>query len=208
MKDNYFLARKVVRRISRAKEGALFSASDFLDLGSRAAVDQVFSRLVHRGQLHRIGRGLYAVPRISRLTGSVMTAAPDAVARTLARKLDMRILPSGAYTANLLGLSTQVPAKIIYLTDGRARTVRIGPQTIIFRHGSPKTMAVTGRVAPLVFQALRYLGRRGVSQDEIMRLRRLLKKNDKQELLRNLLHAPGWMRSVLLQIASELPRGE
>ena len=159
MKNDYSLAKKIVRRMSRAPANMPFTASDFLDLGSRAAVDQDLSRSARRGTLHRIGRGLYTIPGISRLTGSIMTADPDKVARTLARKLGMRILPSGAYAANLLGLSTQVPAKIMYLTDGRARTVRIGGHNIIFRHGSPRTMAVTGQVAPLVFQALRYQGR-------------------------------------------------
>jgi hypothetical protein len=204
----YSIANKIVKRISRAPSNMPFAARDFLDLGSRAAVDQALSRLMRRGKLHRIGRGLYTVPCISRLTRNVMTADPDNVARTFARKLGMRILPSGAYAANLLGLSTQVPAKIIYLTDGRARTVRIGGHTIIFRHGSPKTMAVTGRVAPLVFQALRYLGRNGVSEKDISHLNRLLKKKDKQELRRNLINAPGWMRPVLLSIAGETPQGK
>lgn len=205
MKNNNYTANKIVRIVSRAPEDTPFSASDFLDLAGRAAVDQALSRLARRGQLHRVGRGLYTARHISKLTGRVMTAAPDAVARALARKLDMRLLPSGAYAANLLGLSTQVPAKLLYLTDGRARTVRTGPHTIIFRHGSPKTMAVTGRVAPLVFQALRYLGRNGVSQDEIMRLCRLFKKKDKQEIRRNLFNAPGWIRPILLQIAGDVP---
>lgn len=207
MKDNRHLTDKIVGIISRAPEDTPFSASDFLRLGSRAAVDQALSRMVRRGRLHRVGRGLYTMPRVSALTGRPVTASPDAVARTLARKLGMRLLPSGEYAANLLGLSTQVPAKLVYLTDGRARTVRIGPHIIVFRHGSPRTMAVTGRVAPLVFQALRYLGREGISRDEVLRLHRILKKRDTQEIRRNLFNAPGWMRSILLQIIGETPGG-
>lgn len=207
MKEGCRLADRIVGIVLRAPKDTPFSATDFLRLGSRAAVDQALSRLVRRGRLHRVGRGLYAMPRVSALTGRTAVASPDAVARTLARKLGMRLLPSGEHAANLLGLTTQVPARLVYLTDGRARTVRIGPHTIVFRHGSPRTMAVTGRVAPLVFQALRHLGRAGVSRDEVSRLQRLLKKRDAREIRRNLFNAPGWMRPVLLQIAGGTPGG-
>jgi hypothetical protein len=208
MKDNYYITRKILARIRRGTVKSPAFAGDFLDLGSRTAVDQALSRLVQRGHLRRVGRGLYALSLISRLTGTEITPPPDTVARSLARKLGLRILPSPAYAANLLGLSTQVPAKIIYMTDGRARTVKIGAVSVIFRHGSPKTMAVLGPVAPLVFQALRYLGREGVSQTHIACLRRLLKKKDKKELMRNLRYAPAWMKHVLLKITETIAQGE
>ena len=200
MKDACYIANKILARIQRNTRSSS-SASDFLDLGSRFAVDQALSRLVRRGQLYRISRGLYALPRLSRLTGGQAVASPHGVARAIARKLGLRILPSRQHASNLLGLSTQVPAKLIYLTDGRSRTVSAGPFTLYFRHTSPRTMAVSGRVAPVVFQALRDLGRNGVLESHIARLRRLLKQKDKQDLLKNLQYAPGWMKPVLFQIA-------
>jgi len=181
------------------------SAIDFLDLGTRAAVDQGLSRLVRRGRLHRVSRGLYALPRVSRLTGGLAVSSPDGVARSIARKLGLRILPSPPQASNLLGLSTQVPAKLIYLTDGRSRTVSAGPFTLCFRHAAPRTMAVSGRVAPVVFQALRDLRLNGVSETHIARLRRLLKQKDKDDLLKNLHCAPGWMKPILVQIARPAP---
>ena len=208
MKDNYYIARKILARIRRGTVKSPVSASDFLDLGSRMAVDQAFSRLVSRGQLHRVGRGLYVIPRVSQLTGNVMASSPADITKALGRKLKIRVLPFGGLAANLLGLSTQVPAKMIYLTDGRGRTVRVGTQTLYFRHVSPKTLAVTGRMAPLVFQAIRYLGRKGIAQEEIVHLNHLLKKKDKQDIRRNLSNAPQWMRPILLQIAGvNLPSG-
>ena len=204
-KSGYFIAGKILARIERGTAKPPASAGDFLDLGTRAAVDQALSRLVRRGKLQRVGRGLYAIPRVSRFTGTVIPSSPDDVARAYARKLGLRILPLPAHAANLLGLSTQVPAKIVYLTDGRARTINEDSIPIVFRHGSPKTMAVTGRIAPMVFQALRYLGKKGIAPSHISRLCRLLKKRDKRELLKNLNQAPGWMKSVLIQIAGTSP---
>jgi hypothetical protein len=202
MKDNYYIARKILARISRKTVKLPAAAGDFLDLGSRMAVDQALSRLVRRKQLIRVGRGLYDVAHISQFTGTAITSSPDDIAKALGRKLKIRILPFGGLAANLLQLSTQVPAKMIYLTDGRGKTVHAGPHTLYFRHVSPKTLAVTGRLAPIVFQALRYLGRKGIGQEEVARLNHLLKKKDKQDLHRNLSNAPQWMKPVLLQIAA------
>lgn len=117
----------------------------------------------------------------------------------------MRILPSPPQASNLLGLSTQVPAKLVYLTDGRSRRVNAGPFTLYFRHASPRTMAVSGRLAPVVFQALRDLHRNAISESHIARLRRLLKQKNKQDLLKSLHCAPGWMKPILLQIAQPDP---
>ena len=208
MKSDGYISRRIIARIRRKSVTPPVFAGDFLDLGDRPAIDQALSRLARRGMLCRVGRGLYALPRVSRLTGTATSLSPDSIARARARKLGLRILPSPAYAANLLGLSTQVPAKIIYLTVGRDGIIRAGTANVIFRHGSPKTMAVSGRMAPLVFQALRYLGRPGVSEAHLGRLSRLLKKKDKRELMGNLCNASGWMRGVLLRIAGKTQRGK
>ena len=208
MKTVHHIADKILVKIKRRRVSAPVSAIDFLDLGSRPAVDQGLSRLVRRGLLCRIGRGMYALPKVSSLTGGQAVVSPHDVARTIARKLGLRILPSRQYASNLLGLSTQVPAKLIFFTDGRSRSVKAGAFTLHFRHASPRTMAVSGRVAPLVFQALRDLRHNGVSDSHIAHLRRLLKQRDKKELLDNLRHAPGWMRPVLLQVAEATPEEE
>jgi hypothetical protein len=107
---------------------------------------------------------------------------------------------SGAYAANLLGLSTQVPAKIVYYTNGRTKTLTLGPYSIRLLNRGPKTMDVPGRVSALVLQALRYLGKDGVTPEMIARLRTMLHKQDKAELAQALFQAPAWMKPVLQQI--------
>jgi len=200
MKVAHPTADKLVTRI-KARGGKSVSMADLMDLGSRAAVDQALSRLVRKGTIRRVGRGLYAWPQYSTLLNQPASPSPDDLARAWARQYGLRIIPSGAYAANLLGISTQVPAKIIYYTNGRTQTVKLGAYSVKFLNRGPKTMDVTGRLAPHVFQALRYLGANGVTPYVVARLRRLLKPRDKADLKRNLCRATGWMKSVIECIA-------
>ena len=102
-----------------------FSPTDFLDLGSRNAVDKALSRRAAAASIRRVACGLYDVPRKHPIVGLAVPSA-DNVAKALAEKAGTRLQPTGAYAANLLGLSDQVPAKVVFLTDGRSKRVRIG----------------------------------------------------------------------------------
>jgi hypothetical protein len=177
----------------------VFSSADFLHFGTRAAVDQALSRLVKHGTIRRLAPGLYHYPRISSKLG-VIPPLPDAVAQAVARKTGNRVIPSGAMAANALGLSTQVPAKAIYLIDAQPKTIRYGSQTIVFRTAATKTMAVSGRVSAIVFQALRYLGKEAVDDAVIRQLRRSLSPKDKQTLENDIRYAVEWMKPVLKKI--------
>lgn len=193
---------RIVARI-RSREGAATSTADLLDLGSRSAVDQALSRLVRKRTIQRVGRGLYAWPRLSALTKAPVTPSPDDLARAWARSNGLRIVPHGAYAANLLGLSTQVPAKYVYYTNGRTQTIHLGGFPIRLLNRGPKTMDVSGPLAPMLFQALRYLGKDSVTPAVIRRLRAVLKPSDKADLKRNSRYAAAWMKPVLDAIAQE-----
>lgn len=193
------ISEKVLARLG-SRQGEAVPARDFLDLGGRAAVDQALSRLVRQGLIRRVGRGLYELPRIGKLLGEPMVLSPDELVQAWARKNGLRVVPSGAYSANLLGLSSQVPAKIVYYTNGRTRTLRLGPYSVKLLNRGPKTMDVGGKIASLVFQALRHLGRSGVTPEVIERLRSALSRKDKAELKDNLDYAAAWMVPVIEQI--------
>jgi hypothetical protein len=196
------ISDKVLDRLQSAN-GQIFSVADFLDLGPRPTVDQALSRLARQGKINRVRRGLYELPRIGKLLNRPITQSPDALARAWARKNGLRIVPSGAYAANLLGLSTQVPAKITYYTNGRTKTIKLGQHTIKLLNRGPKTMEVQGKTSPLVFQALSYFGKDGVTQGMITRLRSLLTTKDKAELKANLHRAPAWLQTVVKQIVAQ-----
>jgi len=161
---------------------------------------------VRQGAIRRVRRGLYELPRTGKLLNQPLVASPDELVRAWGRKNGLRVVPSGAYAANLLGLSTQVPARIVYYTNGRTKTLKLGPYTVRLLNRGPKTMDVRGRVAPLVFQALRYLGPKGATPEVVRRLRKTLSEKDKVELQRNLRYAAAWMKPVIEAIVNEETR--
>jgi Family of unknown function (DUF6088) len=173
-----------------------------LDLGSRQAVDLVLHRLARKGTIRRLARGVYDYPKQHPVLGPLSPPA-DIIARALAGRDRTRLQPTGAYAANALGLSEQVPAKAVFLTDGPSRTVKIGPMTIQLRRTTPRNMEAAGRLSGLVIQALRALGVEHVTQERIAHLRRSLPADERRELLKDLRLAPAWMHPILRKLAEE-----
>jgi predicted transcriptional regulator of viral defense system len=193
----------ILDRIRGNDRGKVFTPKDFLDLGSRDAADQSLSRLVRNGEIERLGRGLYHYPRVNERLGIPIGPDPDEIAEALGRQTGSRVLPSGAVAANRLGLSTQVPAKPVYLTDGRTRHVRIGGMVFQIRHAAPKELSAASRTSAMVFQALRHLGQTAVDEQVIARLRRALSADQRQELLRDARYTTDWIANVVRQVAQD-----
>jgi len=192
------ITQQIVQRATARGRGAVFTPSDFLDLGSRAAVDQALSRLARGGRLRRVTRGLYDYPRIDPQLGA-LTPSTYAVAQALARETGSRVQVAGAQAANLLGVSLQVPAQTTYLTDGPARSVQIGRRVIKLKHASPKNFVAAGTRAGTVVQALRYLGR-AAAPKLIDAVRPMLSDKDRYQLAREAAYASAWMRPVLREL--------
>jgi hypothetical protein len=176
--------------------------ADFISLGSRAAVDKVLSRLAASGELRRIARGLYDRPRVHPLPGSLLPST-DEIARALAGKGSLRLQPSGAYAENLLGLSEQVPLKLVFLTNGASRTVQIGKQTITRKHTTPRNMATAGRISGLVIQALRHLKQANVDDQMVKQISKRLSNEDKSVLLADAPLAPVWIADTMRRISKD-----
>jgi Family of unknown function (DUF6088) len=193
----------ILDRIRGHDRGRVFTPKDFLDLGSRDAADQSLSRLVRSGEIQRLGRGLYHYPRVNERLGIPIGPDPDEIAEALGRQTGSRVLPSGAVAANRLGLSTQVPAKPVYLTDGRSRQVRIGGMVFQIRHAAPKELSTASRTSAMVFQALRHLGQTAVDEHVIARLRRALSADQRQELLRDARYTTGWISAIVGQVVQD-----
>ncbi len=194
---------QIVARIDRFGEGKAFSAKDFLDLASRTMIDVTLAALTQDGKIRRVRRGLYDRPNVNPDLGGALSPDIDEAARAIARKQRWKIVPDGAWAANLLGLSTQVPSKIIYLTDGPNKEVPIGRRTIHFKHARPKAIAgLEGKFA-LVVQALRHLGKEGVGKNEIETLRSALSSAEKSKLLKDTRFGTDWIYDVAKQIAEQ-----
>ncbi|MDP2602098.1 MAG: DUF6088 family protein [Deltaproteobacteria bacterium] len=199
-KNTQSIDNTILSRIYGSKGGAIFSPGSFLDLGSRWAVDLALHRLVKRKILRRLARGLYEYPREHPELG---TLSPDLekVARALAGRHRIRLQPAGAYATNLLGLSEQVPAKVVFLTDGPSRTVKIGRQEIQLRRTTPRNMTVAGRLSGLLMQAFRHLGKAHITRERIEHLKRTLPAKERQQLLKDLPLAPAWMHPLFRELA-------
>ncbi len=191
---------KILSRIYGRGKGCVVTPGDFMDLGSRQAVDLALHRLAKKGTLRRLARGLYDYPRIDPALG-LLSPTIDTIVKALKGRDKILLQPSGGYAANLLGLSDQVPMKIVFLTDGPARRVQIGKQVIMLKHTTPRAMATAGRISGLVIHALRHLGQRQVDDAVVANLQKRLSASDKKVLLRDLRYAPAWIAAILRRIA-------
>lgn len=199
------VASQIMKRVSAHSSGTwVCTPKDFLDLGSRAAVDQALSRLVKAGQLRRVGHGLYTMPRTSNVLNRPAPVDLDAAVAALSRRDGIRVMPDGLVFANQLGLTNAVPAKVSYVTDGHSRTLKIDGRTVRFRHAGPSVMQWAGRPAAPVVQALRWLGPRAAADGEIVStLSRHLPDDVKLDLLHNRRDLPGWALPLARMVASD-----
>jgi hypothetical protein len=179
-------------------------AKDFLDIASRGTVDMTFSALLRDRVIRRVRRGLYDVPKVNPDLGGTLSPDIDQAARALARRHRWTIVPEGAWAANLLGLSTQVPAKIIYLSDGPNQKVQLGRRTIHFKHARPHILGQEQGMTALVIQALRYIGKQGLDDALIRRLRSLLPEAEKRRLVKAARFGVDWIYETSKKVAESL----
>ncbi len=196
------IEKKVLSRIYGKKRGWVYTPAVFLDLGSNVSVRKALQSLCERQLIRRLARGLYDYPKEHPKLG-VLAPTPEEIAQALAGKDRLRILPSGAYAANLLGLSLQVPARVIFLTDGAERNIKVGSQEIILKRTTPRNMAAAGRVSGLVIQALRDLGRKHVDDQVVRKLNARLSDEDRRTLMKDIRLAPAWIGNIFRRLAKE-----
>lgn len=184
------LPETILEQSKLLPEGGLLAPKEFLYLGSRAAVDQAFSRLTKSGQLMRISRGLYVTP----ISGRFGKRAPitEKVVSSLATKTHEVIAVSGARSANALGLTQQVPAREVFLTSGRARTLQLGNAKIQVKH-APRWMLMLGTsAAGEAVRALAWLGQEHAGTTTA-KLRTQLPASEWQTLESVRAQLPSWM---------------
>jgi hypothetical protein len=197
---------KVKSTIYGHGRGWSFTSNDFLPLGKDAAVRQALSRLTKSGLIRRVAWGVYDYPRRHNTLG-VLPPDIDQIVRAIARKDRIEVIASGAHAANLLGLSDQVPAKAVYLTQGPSRRFKVGKTDVVFKRTTPKIMATAGDRGALVIQALKYLGKDHVDQDVVEKLKKKLTKKDKDLLMKHGNLVPRWMHKSIVEVTGHLRHG-
>lgn len=188
-------------RIKGFGEGSAFTPKDFTDLAARGTVDVMLSRLINDGKIRKIGRGLFDYPRTSTVFKD--TRPPDINNAILAigRKNRWIVVPHGAMAANMLGLSQQVPAKIVYLSSGPNKTYSIGEYKIYLHHISPRDLQSMHQISNTLIQAFRYLGQANIGSDEINGLSHKLSDEEKQQLLKDTRYQADWIYQTVRKIA-------
>jgi len=194
--------KQIVERIYGHGRGWVFTPNHFKDLGSRDAIASALKRYKQSGLIRQLARGLYDYPKTDPELGSLQPSTDD-IAKALAGRDAARLQPTGAYAANLLGLSTQVPMKVTYLTDSLSRTVQIGKRQIILKRTTPRNMATAGKISGLVIQALRHLGQKRVDKQIITQLDRLLDDQAKSKLMKDIRYAPAWIADIFRDLAGK-----
>ena len=191
---------QILQRVKASGRGWVFTARDFMGLGSRDAVDKALFRYAQGGIIRKLARGLYDYPRQDPQLG-LLSPSIDAIAQVLQGRDAVRLQPSGAYAANLLGLSDQVPMKVVFLTDGSSRRIQLGKLQIVLKRTTPRNMATAGKISGLVIQALRHLGQRHVDGHVLATLRQRLNTADKRQLLKDFRYASAWIARFMQQVA-------
>ena len=201
MGDMTSIEDKIWAAIQAKGRGSIFFPSDFTAYGEAKAVGKSLERLTEKGNIIRLARGIYTYPEIDTALGlGALTPSIEQIAETIARRDKARIVPTGIYAMNKLGLSTQVPMNIVYLTDGVPRKVNLGNgRSIQFKFTAPRNLAFTNQLAMLVTFAMKEIGRDNMTEDMALRIKNVLKKERKENVLADETLMPVWIRTFARQ---------
>ena len=196
------VANRVLKIIRGHGLGWVFTPANFKGIGSRSAVESTLRRHKNDGTIRQLARGVYDYPRTDPQLG-VLAPSMEQIMAALEIRDAVRLQPSGAYAANLLGLSDQVPMKVVFLTDGPTRKLQVGNRQILLKRTTPRHMATAGRISGTVIQALRWLGQRHVDDRVMSILRKRLDAKSKAQLLKDIHYAPIWIAQIIRGIAGK-----
>jgi len=193
------IGRKIISNIKKCGRGTIFFPGNFATYGDIKSVSKTLERLNNDEIIIRLSNGIYLYPKIDKALGlGVLYPSVEDVARQVARRDRARIAPTGAYALNLLGLSTQVPMNVVFLTDGSQRKIKLGNnRTITFRHTVPRNLAFTNKTAQLATFALRELGQQNVRAEHLLALRRVFSTIKEESILADCKLMPAWIRKII-----------
>lgn len=195
--------KKLLARIYGNGRGWAFSQNDFAALGSREAIDKALSRLALRSSIRRVIRGIYDYPRYSELLKREVGPDIHQVALALGRKFKWSVQPGGAAALNMLGLSTQIPSRYIYLSDGPDRTYQIGERTLTFKHLAMKDWGFKHDESAIIVAALKELGEERIDEQVLSTIRKWLPVSKRKPVLKETNTATGWVYAAIKRICRE-----
>ena len=187
---------KILDKIKKAKRGSLFYTEDFLSFGSYKAASKALERLVNQKQISRVARGIFTILEEDKILGEILPTT-EQIAESIRKRDKARIIPTGVLAMNALGLSTQIPLNLVYLTDGSARTVQVGNRNIVFKKTVPKNLSTIGKISGLAIQALKEISKEKVTENDIAIILEQLKNEEPYRLEHDIKLAPEWIRVIM-----------
>lgn len=189
---------KIFESLKSRQKGVVIFVSDFSDYGSAESVKKALLRLNEKETIVRLAHGIYLYPKVDKELGILFPSTED-IALAIARRDKVRIIPTGVQALNKLGLSTQVPMKLVYLTDGGTRNIKVGKRTISFKNTSPKNLFMKGEISSMVIQALKTIGNSQLDDSTLLKIQNILKKEKKDNIINDAKLAPVWISKILTQ---------
>lgn len=191
---------RIITSISKRGRGTIISPLDFASYGDSKAVQKAFERLIASKRLIRVARGIYCYPKIDKVLGlGILYPTFEEIAAAIAKRDKARIVPTGVYALNKLGLSTQLPMNVVYLTDGSPRKVKLqGERGIEFKHTAKKNLAFQNDFAMLLTFALREIGENNLTEEQLTHVRQLIKAVPLGTIKKDFTLIPAWIRKIIL----------
>lgn len=187
---------KIIKK--KVKQGSIFFISDFTELGNYEAVRKSLQRLTKNNSIKRIAKGIYFLPKKHKRLGIIYPHA-EQIAKAIAKRDKARIIATGSTALNLLNLSTQIPLKVVFLTDGSARNIKVGNQTIQFKKTNPKNLSIEHRLTNLIIQALKEIGEKKVTQEQTDKIQKIIDQSKERKLVyQHLKNAPVWIQKTIV----------
>lgn len=195
----YSIDDKILKSIKKRGRGSVFSTEEYAHYGDPDAVQKALSRMARGGVLLHVCHGIYCYPHVDKELGlGMLYPSYEDIAQAIARRDKVRIFPAGALAQNILGLSTQVPMNVVYLTDGSNRKVNIkNGRGILFRHVSPKKLAFYDKLAMLITTALRDIGEKYVTDEHKDQLKKVLGQHPEPFSTHDMKLMPLWIRNLI-----------
>ena len=192
---------QILNKICELERGSVFFPEDFASIGNSEPVRQALSRICKNGTIIRLSKGIYLYPVIDEELG-IFYPSVERIGAAISKRDKSRIVPAGAFALNRLGLSTQVPVNVIFLTDGITRKINIGKQTVTFKHTNPKSLSFQGKITPLAVAALKEIGKDKVLPDELQKIGRALQSEPAETVLSDAYLAPRWITDMIISLIS------
>lgn len=198
------ISKQIEREIKALQKGKILFVSDFTTEHNYETARKVLQRLCNKNKLIRLSRGIYYLPKQNKMLGVIYPTA-EQIAQAIAKRDKARIIPTGSYALYKLGLSTQIPMNVVYLTDGSARKIQVGNQKISFKKTSPKNLAVNNQLSNLIIQALKDLGESKINNNIKNKLKEIINKSGESQIIKkDIINAPVWIKKIMLQIIKEI----